>query len=69
MKSLPKSTLRRVRDRIRSFEEDPYRNAAKLRRGAGFRARVGDHRIIYQVDDKQRTVFVTGIHHRREAYR
>jgi mRNA interferase RelE/StbE len=34
-----------------------------------FRIRVGDYRIVYAIDDKQRVVIVARIAHRREVYR
>ena len=34
-----------------------------------FRYRVGDYRIVYAVDQKQRMVYVDCIRHRREIYR
>jgi mRNA-degrading endonuclease RelE of RelBE toxin-antitoxin system len=33
-----------------------------------WRIRVGDYRIVYEIDDRARTVDVTRIAHRREAY-
>ena len=39
-------------------------------RGSGmWRVRVGDYRIIYEVDDDRRMVEVLKVAHRREAYR
>lgn len=34
-----------------------------------WRIRVGDYRIVYEVDDAAKTVDVTRIAHRREAYK
>lgn len=33
-----------------------------------FRYRVGDHRVVYSIDDATRTVSVITIVHRRDAY-
>ncbi|HHT9133549.1 MAG TPA: type II toxin-antitoxin system RelE family toxin [Candidatus Avalokitesvara rifleensis] len=33
-----------------------------------YRLRVGDYRIIYTIDDKDKIVVVIGVKHRREAY-
>jgi len=65
-----------VRDRairvIRKLAEEPRpRGARKLAgemRGA-WRIRVGDYRVLYDVDDKQRLVILLAVRHRREAYR
>jgi len=34
-----------------------------------YRLRVGDYRIVYEVDDRSRVVLVTRVRHRREAYK
>jgi mRNA interferase RelE/StbE len=36
---------------------------------AEFRIRVGDHRILYSIDDSQRRVLIVHIGHRRDVYR
>lgn len=33
-----------------------------------WRIRVGDYRVVYQIDDSQRSVNITRIAHRREVY-
>jgi mRNA interferase RelE/StbE len=33
-----------------------------------WRIRIGDHRIVYSIDDRQRIVDIVRIRHRREAY-
>jgi mRNA interferase RelE/StbE len=42
---------------------------AKLAGLDDFRIRVGDHRIVYAVDDSRHVVLVARIAHRREVYR
>jgi mRNA interferase RelE/StbE len=34
-----------------------------------FRLRVGDYRVLYQIDDKGKIITVFKVAHRREAYR
>lgn len=43
--------------------------ALKLAGRDDFRIRVGDYRIVYAVDDRERLVLVARIAHRREVYR
>jgi mRNA interferase RelE/StbE len=60
----------RVGDAIDALSADPRpRGAVKLAGRDDFRIRVGDHRIVYAVDDAQRIVLVARIAHRREVYR
>ena len=33
-----------------------------------YRVRVGDYRVIYQVDDSQKTVLLNYVSHRKDAY-
>jgi mRNA interferase RelE/StbE len=63
-----------LRDRIRAAvdglatEPRPV-GAVKLAGRDDFRIRVGDYRIVYAVDDRDRLVLVARIAHRREVYR
>lgn len=69
MPDLTKSVGRRVDTRLLAMEDDPYSDATKLATHPGFRVRVGDYRILYEIDDGARVVLVSQIIHRREAYR
>jgi len=69
MRDLSRSLRRRVDAKLIKMEEDPYSGAVKLTARPGFRARVGDYRILYEVDDGENVVRVNQIVHRREAYR
>ena len=67
---LPNEVLSRVQERIRALGNDPMpSDSMKLRRTEGYRVRVGDYRIIYTLDVRERKVTVIGVKHRREAYR
>lgn len=41
----------------------------KLKNRTGFRIRIGDYRIIYNIEDGILTVFVLLIGHRRDVYK
>lgn len=63
-----------LRDRIRAaidaLASDPRPpGAVKLAGRDDYRVRVGDHRIVYAIDDRHRLVIVGRIAHRREVYR
>ena len=69
---LPADLLRRVDAKLISLSRNPRpRGCMKLRgrEGEGVRVRVGDHRILYTVDDEARTVAVYRISPRGSAYR
>ena len=60
----------RVRDAIRALAGDPRpQGCLKLTAREGWRVRVGDYRLVYEIDDKQRTVMVLHVSHRRDVYR
>lgn len=42
--------------------------AKKLSGRDGWRIRQGDYRVIYEIEDLQKTVTVLRVRHRREAY-
>ena len=68
---LPVSVQRRVLDRLARIEADPRTSGSVKLAGAEatYRVRVGDWRIVYEIDDARRRVFVTIVAHRREVYR
>ena len=67
---LPKDDYVRVRDACRALADSPRpRGARKLAGRSGIRLRVGRHRVIYEVDDSERTVTILDIGHRRDIYR
>jgi len=60
----------RVRDAIRKLGEDPRPPGyIKLSGREGFRIRVGNYRVIYEIDSAQHTLNVMHIGHRRDVYR
>ncbi len=60
----------RIRQAIDALAEDPRPpNSLTLRGREGRRLRVGDYRVIYEVDDDRRTVTVLQVGHRRDVYR
>ncbi|MFB3922474.1 MAG: type II toxin-antitoxin system RelE/ParE family toxin [Terriglobia bacterium] len=68
--SLPKDDYVRVRDAIRELGNSPRPSGCqKLAGREGWRVRVGNFRVIFEIDDKSRTVTVLHIGHRRDVYR
>lgn len=59
----------RVKEALADLAHTPRpRGCVKLHTGA-WRVQVGDFRVLYDVDDKARTVEVLRVKHRRESYR
>lgn len=67
---LPRPDYERIKTAIFGLGANPrLPGAAKLRGREGWRIRVGDFRIIYEIDDALHCVTVLRIGHRREIYR
>lgn len=54
-----------------ALAEEPQRVGAALRRPfeGQWRARRGEYRVRYRIDDSDHTIYVLDIGHRRDAYR
>ena len=60
----------RVRDAIRELANDPRPpGCLKLAGRDGYRLRVGEFRVICEIDDGHRLVTVLSVGHRRDVYR
>lgn len=67
---LPIRLARRIWEKLFGLEEEPRPPGSwKLEGSDGYRIRVGDHRVVYVIDDRARTVDIVRIAHRREVYR
>ena len=59
----------RVRDAIIALAQDPRPpGCRKLTVHEGWRIRIGNYRVIYEIDDRKQTVTVLHIGHRRDVY-
>jgi mRNA interferase RelE/StbE len=67
---LPGNVYRKVHGAIERLREEPRPlGCRKLSDRAGWRLRVGDYRIIYEIDDEERVVTVLQVGHQRDVYR
>lgn len=69
--TLPQQIQKRLQLRIDALATNPHpRGAKKLEENENrYRIRVGDYRIIYEVQDVALVVILVRIGHRREVYR
>jgi len=63
--------LSRFEETILGLYDEPRPHNAKKLAGSGsmWRIRVGDYRVLYEIDDARKIVKVYRIAHRREVYR
>jgi len=71
LKRLSAKHFHRVISSIKGLAENPRpRNCRKLSGSRNdWRIRVGDYRVVYEIDDGQKIINVMLVRHRREAYR
>ena len=68
--ALDQTAARRIQGAIELLRENPYPpKARKLSGRDGYRVRVGDYRILYDVIDRQLIIRVLKLGHRRDIYR
>jgi mRNA interferase RelE/StbE len=67
---LPKPVYVNVRDTLQVLAENPRpAGCKKLQNREGWRIRVGDYRVIYDINDNEKTVLIVIIGHRWDVYR
>jgi mRNA interferase RelE/StbE len=68
---LAPNVFQRVVEAVRGLKNSSRPKGSKKLAGSpgGWRIRVGDYRIIYDIDDRAKRVRIFRIRHRREVYR
>lgn len=71
IKRLDEMWQRRIIKEILLLSSDPRPINSKKLVGTdlGWRLKVGDYRVVYEIDDKNKTVIIYRVKHRKEAYR
>ena len=70
LRKLPKSVISRVVEAIENLKDNPYPKQSKKLRATErtYRLRVGDYRVIYQVNEERKEIIVYYVRHRENAY-
>lgn len=69
---LPHNVVKTIREKLEAIATDPYAehpNAKKLQGREGYRLRVGDWRVIYEIQNEQLVILVLKVAPRGEVYR
>ena len=70
LEALPSDVEDRLLQSLVELSDEPLpRGSLKLQGRDGWRIRIGDYRIIYEIHTHDRTIVVLTIGHRRELYR
>jgi len=69
-RTIPKEDLKKILRRIEALSNDPRPPGhEKLTGQERYRIRQGLYRIIYSVQDKELTIWIVGVGHRKDVYR
>ena len=69
-RTIPKRNIIRILQRIESLGQDPRPlGVEKLNGQDRYRLRQGKYRIVYSIHDKELTVWIVRIEHRKDVYR
>ncbi len=72
LRKMPRNVSTLIRQKLDVVAQDPYgqyNNLTKLQNRPGYRLRVGDWRIIYEIQDDKLIILVLKIASRGEIYR
>ena len=71
LRRIPSNWAETIMDKVQRLAHDPYapnNNVTKLRGREGYRLRVGDWRVIYELDDGVLVLLVVGVGPRGGVY-
>ena len=71
LKKIPRSDRRKIRDRIDSMAENlPDPVTTKMKGDNPFhKVRVGDYRVVYEIQESLLVILVLKVGHRKDVYR
>ncbi len=64
-----KTVARRIWDKIMDTKENPHRFFERLTGRNDYKLRVGDYRVVADIDDEKKRIEVTFIGHRKKVYK
>lgn len=69
LEKLQKITRKRIFDKISSAKENPFHYFERLIGRDEYKLRVGDYRIIADIDEKTKRIAILFIDHRKNIYK
>ncbi|MDH4362238.1 MAG: type II toxin-antitoxin system RelE/ParE family toxin [Nitrospirota bacterium] len=68
--ALPTEIYQRLREAIFELAYEPRPQSSRKMIGReGWRLRVGDYRVLYEIDDVKQAITIVHVGHRRDVYR
>ena len=68
LKKLDRTVAKQILVKVEGLREDPYRNVRKLVGLPYFRLRVGDYRVIMDIQKNELRILVLKVGHRKDIY-
>lgn len=71
LRSIDRQYIPRILETVESLADNPFPLQHRKLHGveSSYRIRVGDYRVIYQVNLEEKLVVIYHVRHRKEAYR
>ena len=71
LQALPSTVAQRILTKVESLAEEPRPAGCRKLRGPAnlWRLRVGEYRVVYDIDDDNRIIDIVIVRHRSDAYR
>ncbi len=72
LRKMPANTAASIREKLKGIADNPlgkHNNAKKLQGRSAYRLRVGDWRVIYEINNEELQILVIKIASRGEVYR
>ena len=66
---MPKDLVKRIINRIEQIKHTPYHFAEHLTDVKAWKLRVGDYRIIMDIDEKEKSISILKVGHRKNVYK
>ncbi|MEW6748847.1 MAG: type II toxin-antitoxin system RelE/ParE family toxin [Candidatus Micrarchaeota archaeon] len=67
--ALPKDMAKRIIDRVEQIKHTPYHFAEHLTDVKAWKLRIGDYRIIMDIDEKEKSISILKVGHRKNVYK
>ncbi len=69
LKKLDRSVANQIFQKVTQLKENPYRNVKRIVGSPFFRLRVGDYRVIIDIQESVLRVLILKIGHRKKIYK
>ena len=71
IRKINRQFIPKILNKIESLASNPFPDQAKRLKESesSYRLRIGDYRVIYQVDFQKKAIIIYHVHHRKDAYK